>query len=269
MFWPKVTSRVKRDAALEAEVDRLLASMSLEEKIGQMIQAEIRHLTPEDVKNYHVGSVLNGGGSVPNGNRYAKAADWLAMADAYYQASMDDSDGRVAIPIIWGTDAVHGVGNIVGATLFPHNIALGATHNPDLIRRIGEITAREIAVTGLDWDFSPTVAVARDDRWGRTYESYSEDPAIVKLYASAMVSGLQGDAQGESFLGGHQVVATAKHFLADGGTHNGIDRGDCLASEEELLQIHAAGYYSAIEAGVQTVMASFSSWQGEHMHGHH
>ena len=268
MLWPKVTSKLTPNPALEQKLDQLLAQMSLEEKVGQIMQPEIRHLTPQDVKDYHVGSVLNGGGSVPNNNRYSKAADWLKMADAYYAASMDDSDGKLAIPIIWGTDAVHGVGNIVGATLFPHNIGLGATRNPALIQRIGEITATEIAVTGLDWDFSPTVAVARDDRWGRTYESYSEEPSLVRDYAAQMVEGLQGDATSASFLAATKVVSTAKHFLADGGTLNGIDRGNCVASEEELYQVHAAGYYSAIEAGVQTVMASFNSWNGEHMHGH-
>lgn len=269
MLWPKAQSKIGQTAEIEAKVSSLLEKMSLEEKIGQMVQPEIRHLTPDDVKKYHIGSVLNGGGSVPNNNRYSKAADWLKMADAYYTASMDESDGKVAIPIIWGTDAVHGVGNIVGATLFPHNIALGATNNVSLIREIGRITATEIAVTGLDWDFSPTVAVVRDDRWGRTYESYSENPDLVRRYASEMVSGLQGEANTDSFLDRSHVVATAKHFLADGGTHNGIDRGDCVESEENLLNIHAAGYYSAIEAGVQTVMASFNSWNGIHMHGHH
>jgi beta-glucosidase len=266
--WPSVASKVKKDSALEAKVENLLAQMSLEEKIGQMIQPEIRHLTPQDIKDYHIGSVLNGGGSVPNGNRYAKAADWLAIADSYYKASMDDGDGKIAIPIMWGTDAVHGVGNIVGATLFPHNIALGAARNPELIKEIGRITAMEIAVTGLDWDFSPTVAVARDDRWGRTYESYSEHPDLVREYASKMVEGLQGDALDAGFLSAHKVISTAKHFIADGGTHNGIDRGDCLDDEEILFRVHAAGYYSAIEAGVQSVMASFNSWHGEHMHGH-
>src|SRR5690606_29432833 len=181
---------------------------------------------------------------------------------------MDDSDGRVAVPIIWGTDAVHGVGNLVGATLFPHNIALGAANNPELIKRIGEITAREIAVTGLDWDFSPTVAVVRDDRWGRTYESYSEDPEVVRAYAGKMVEGLQGEAATEEFLDQYHVIATAKHFLGDGGTVNGIDRGDNKDDEAVLRDIHAAGYMSAIEAGVQTVMASFNSWHGERMHGH-
>lgn len=268
MQWPSIASKVKKDPALEARIDHLINKLSLEEKIGQMIQPEIRHLTPQDVKEFHIGSVLNGGGSVPNGNRYSKAADWLAIADAYYQASMDDSDGYIAIPIMWGTDAVHGVGNIVGATLFPHNIALGATRNTDLIKRIGSVTATEIAVTGLDWDFSPTVAVARDDRWGRTYESYSEHPDLVRDYAGKMVEGLQGGADDADFLSKYKVISTAKHFIGDGGTHNGIDRGDCLDDEETLYRVHAAGYYSAIEAGVQSVMASFNGWHGEHMHGH-
>lgn len=268
MQWPSITSKVKKDPVLEAKIDHILGDLSLEEKIGQMIQPEIRHLTPQDVRDFHIGSVLNGGGSVPNGNRYSKAADWLAIADAYYQASMDDSDGYMAIPIMWGTDAVHGVGNIVGATLFPHNIALGATRNTELIKEIGNITATEIAVTGLDWDFSPTVAVARDDRWGRTYESYSEHPELVRDYAGVMVEGLQGEASGQGFLSAYKVISTAKHFIADGGTHNGIDRGDCLVDEETLFRVHAAGYYSAIEAGVQSVMASFNSWHGVHMHGH-
>lgn len=267
-MWPTLTHAVKKDPAIEQKIDELLARMSVEEKVGQMIQPEIRHLTAQDVKDFNIGSVLNGGGSVPNGHRYSKAADWLVIADAYHQASMDESDGKIAIPIMWGTDAVHGVGNIVGATLFPHNIALGATNNPELIRRIGQITATEIAVTGLDWDFSPTVAVVRDDRWGRTYESYSEHPELVRAYAGKMVEGLQGVANTDDFLSKTRVISTAKHFLADGGTLNGIDRGNTLVDEKVLRDIHAAGYYSAIEAGVQTVMASFNSWQGEHMHGH-
>ena len=268
MLWQKVASKVKTDSTLEAKINELMAQMSVEEKVGQIIQPEIRWVTAQDVKDFHIGSVLNGGGSVPNNNRHSKAADWLAIADAYYQASMDTSDGKIAIPIMWGTDAVHGVGNIVGATLFPHNIALGAMRNPDLIRKIGEITATEIAVTGLDWDFSPTVAVVRDDRWGRTYESWSEHPDLVKEYAGYMVEGLQGSANTDEFLSLTKVISTAKHFIGDGGTQNGIDRGNCLASEEELYEIHAAGYISAIETGVQSVMASFSSWHGEHMHGH-
>lgn len=266
--WPRIESAVKPDPQLEKKIDALLAQMSLEEKVGQTMQPEIRHVTPQDVKDFHLGSVLNGGGSVPNGNRYSKISDWVAMADAYYHASMDTSDGKIAIPIIWGTDAVHGVGNLVGATLFPHNIALGAANNPELIRQIGEITAREIALTGLDWDFSPTVAVVRDDRWGRTYESYSEDPQRVREYAGMMVEGLQGKAESSEFLDAHHVIATCKHFLGDGGTVNGIDRGDNRDDEAVLRDIHAAGYMSAIASGVQTVMASFNSWMGERLHGH-
>lgn len=266
--WPKITSAVQSDPKLEARIDQLLAQMSIAEKVGQMMQPEIRHVTPQDVKDFHLGSVLNGGGSVPQGNRYCKVTDWVEMADAYYHASMDTSDGKLAIPIIWGTDAVHGVGNIVGATLFPHNIALGAANNPELIRQIGEITAREIATTGLDWDFSPTVAVVRDDRWGRTYESYSEHPQRVREYAGQMVDGLQGRANSDEFLDQFHVIATAKHFLGDGGTVNGIDRGDNCDDEETLRDIQAAGYMSALAAGVQTVMASFNSWHGERMHGH-
>ena len=268
MPWPKVTSVVKPDANLEKRIDDLLAQMSVEEKVGQMIQPEIKQVTPQDIKDYHIGSVLNGGGSVPDNNRYAKAADWVALADRFFEAAADGSDGKVYIPIMWGTDAVHGVGNVVGATLFPHNIALGATGNPELIRQIGEVTAREIAAIGIDWDFSPTVAVARDDRWGRTYESYAEDPELVRAYAGKMVEGLQGAGDTSDFLNQTHVIATAKHFIGDGGTINGIDRGDCIDDEQTLCDIHGAGYISAIEAGVQSVMASFNSWHGEKLHGH-
>ncbi|MCW8125911.1 glycoside hydrolase family 3 protein [Microbulbifer halophilus] len=266
--WPQLTSRVAENPQLEARLDQLLEQMTLEEKVGQLFQAELRAVTPEDVREYHLGSILNGGGAFPNNNKHSSVDDWVALADSFYAASMDTSDGGTAVPIIWGTDAVHGHNNVIGATLYPHNIALGATRNPDLIREIGKATAAEVAATGIDWDFSPTLAVARDDRWGRTYESYSEDPAVVKSYGGPMVEGLQGDPQSDGFLSGGQVIATAKHFIADGGTRDGIDRGDADISEEELMKIHAPGYFTAIEAGVQTVMASFSSWQGEKLHGH-
>ncbi|WP_304412286.1 exo 1,3/1,4-beta-D-glucan glucohydrolase [Marinimicrobium sp. LS-A18] len=265
--WPRLKSAISKDDAIEQRIDALLHRMTLEQKVGQMIQPEIKQVTPDDIRDFHLGSVLNGGGSVPNNDRYAQASDWVALADQFWEASMDDRDGRLPIPIMWGTDAVHGVGNLVGATLFPHNIALGAAHNPELIRRIGEATAREIVATGLDWDFSPTVAVARDDRWGRTYESWAEDPELVRAYAGEMVRGLQG--QGETCLDEQHVIATAKHFIGDGGTVNGIDRGDNVDSEERLRDIHGAGYFSAIESGVQAVMASFNSWHGEPLHGHH
>ncbi|MDX1501376.1 MAG: exo 1,3/1,4-beta-D-glucan glucohydrolase [Thermoanaerobaculia bacterium] len=266
--WPTVESPLAPDPELERRVSDLLGRMTLEEKVGQLIQAEIVQVSPEEVAEYHLGSVLNGGNNGPGGDEYAPPEKWLELADRFWEASMDESDGHQAIPILWGLDAVHGHTNVVGATIFPHNIGLGAAHNPELVRRIGEITALEIAVTGQEWDFSPTVAVARDDRWGRSYESYSEDPEIVAAYAGKMVEGLQGAAGSDGFLAPGRVLATAKHFLGDGGTHRGVDQGDNRASEAELRDIHAAGYVTAIAAGVQTVMASYNSWHGEKMHGH-
>jgi beta-glucosidase len=163
---------------------------------------------------------------------------------------------------------VHGHNNVIGATLFPHNIGLGAAHDPDLIERIGAATAREVAATGIDWTFAPTVAVVQDDRWGRTYESYSEQPDIVRAYAQRMVRGLQGTRGTREFLDGSHVLATAKHFIGDGGTADGVDRGDTRLSEDELLRIHGQGYLAAIDAGVQTVMASYNMWNGWKVHGH-
>ncbi|MCP8898154.1 glycoside hydrolase family 3 protein [Gilvimarinus xylanilyticus] len=267
-IWPQIESQVATDPAIEARIADILSQMTLEEKVGQMIQPEIRHLTAEDVREYHIGSLLNGGGSYPNADKYASVEDWLEIADAFYEASVDTSDGSTPIPIMWGTDAVHGVGNVVGATLYPHNIALGATHNPELLEQIGWATARELAVTGIDWDFSPTVAVARNERWGRTYESWSEGPDLVGDYAGEMVRGLQGEPGTDDFMGEGHIVATAKHFIGDGGTLDGIDRGDTTGDEVHLRDIHGAGYFTAIEAGVQAVMASFTRWDGIRMHGH-
>ncbi|BFM21051.1 glycoside hydrolase family 3 protein [Gilvimarinus japonicus] len=266
--WPAVHSEVEQDPAIEARIDELLSQMTLEEKVGQMIQPEIKQVTPEDIREYHIGSVLNGGGTTPDNNKYASVQDWVDLADSYYYASIDKTDGRTGVPIIWGTDAVHGVGNVVGATLFPHNIALGATHNPDLLEQIGWVTGRELKITGIDWNFSPTVAVSRDERWGRAYEAWSEDPELVGQYAGRMIRGLQGEPKSDDFLNEDHVIATAKHFIGDGGTAKGIDRGETLATEEQLRDIHGAGYFSAIEAGVQVVMASFTSWEGTRMHGH-
>jgi beta-glucosidase len=265
--WPRIQSGVRLSPAAEAHVTRLLSRLTLEEKVGQMVQAEIQRVTPADVRRYRLGAVLNGGGSWPNGARAASAADWLALADALYDASMDTSQGGVGIPIIWGTDAVHGHNNVRGATIFPHNIGLGATRDPALIQRIGEITGVEVAATGVDWTFAPVLAVVRDDRWGRTYEGYSEDPELVRAYAGRMITGLQGSVSSPDFLGAGHVIATAKHFLGDGGTNRGVDQGDNRSNEQQLLQIHAQGYLSALGAGVQTVMASFNSWRGEKIHG--
>lgn len=267
-IWPRIDSAVPKEAAIETRIAKLITRMSTEEKVGQIIQAEIGYITPKQANTYHIGSILNGGGSFPNGNKYASAEEWTDFADSFYHASVDTSNGRTAIPIIWGSDAVHGHNNVYGATLLPHNIGLGAANNPALIRRLGEITAREVAATGLDWTFAPTLAVVRDDRWGRTYESYSEDPEIVASYAKQVVEGIQGVYGEANFLRGAHLLANAKHYLGDGGTFEGRDQGDNRASETELRDIHAAGYFSAIEAGAQIVMASFSSWQGDKLHAH-
>ncbi|EKV01087.1 beta-glucosidase-like glycosyl hydrolase [Leptolyngbya sp. PCC 7375] len=266
--WPTTHGGEPIEPEIEARIDELMASMTLEEMVGQTIQADIDHVTPEDVRQYRLGSVLNGGNSAPGENVRAPVEDWLALADDFYAASMATSNGGQAIPILWGTDAVHGHNNIVGATVFPHNIGLGATRNPDLIQQIGEITAREVIVTGMDWTFAPTLAVARDNRWGRTYESYSEEPEIVAQYATAIVTGLQGALGTDDFLSNQHILATAKHFIGDGGTHNGKDQGDNIDSEAHLRDYHGAGYPPALEAGVQTVMASFSAWHGRRMHDH-
>ncbi|WP_246564560.1 glycoside hydrolase family 3 protein [Leptothoe spongobia] len=266
--WPTTTGGATLDTAMETRIDELISSMTIEELVGQTIQADISDVTPEDVRRYRLGSILNGGNSAPGEDVRAEPAQWLALADEFYAASMDTTHGRKAIPILWGTDAVHGHNNIIGATIFPHNIGLGATRNPGLIQQIGEITAREVIVTGMDWTFAPTLAVVRDNRWGRTYESYSEDPEIVAEYATAIVTGLQGELNSNRFLSNQHVIATAKHFIGDGGTQRGKDQGDNIDSEIDLRDYHGAGYPPALEAGVQTVMASFSSWQGQRMHGH-
>ncbi len=205
-----------KDPSLASKADALLARMSLDQKIGQMTQPERMTSTPEDVKAYHLGSVLSGGGSCPGDNR---PRDWVDMNDAYWAASMEEDENHLAIPLMYGVDAVHGNSNVIGATVFPHNIGLGAANDPDLIERIARITAREILATGVDWSFAPTLAVARNEQWGRTYESYSEDPAIVTAYANRFVAGMQGD------LGSDGVVACAKHWVGDGGTTHGIEAG--------------------------------------------
>ncbi len=266
-LWPKGQSGVARDPAIEAEVARLLSLMTVEEKVGQTIQADIASVTPDDVRQYHLGSILNGGDSGPHRNDRAPAPDWLAAADAYFNASLPTTPDRPRIPILWGTDSIHGNSNIIGATIFPHNIGLGAARDPDLVREIGRITAIETRVTGADWTFAPTLAVVRDDRWGRTYEGYSEDTEIVREYATAMVEGLQGNPGASDFLRDGHVIATAKHFIGDGGTLNGKDRGDNESSEADMRDIFSPPYQAAIAAGVQSVMASYSSWQGYKMHG--
>jgi beta-glucosidase len=244
----------------------MLAGLSLEQRVGQLIQADIGSVTPQDVREHHLGSVLNGGNSAPGGDLRAPASAWLALADEFWDASMHEGGPRV--PIIWGSDAIHGNSNVAGATIFPHAINLGAARDADLAERIGAATALEMAVTGLDWTFAPTLAVVQDVRWGRTYEAFSSDPALVAELGVAFIRGLQGGGPGDDeFLSLGKVAATAKHFVGDGGTRDGRDQGDTIADESTLRAIHAAGYGPAVEAGVQAIMASFSSWGGRHMHG--
>ena len=255
------------DPNIEAQIDEILPKLTLEQKVGQVIQGDTGSLTPEDVKKYRLGSVLSGGNSAPGPLPYAETKAWLEMADQYYNASIDEEGVEIAIPIIWGIDAVHGHANLKGSIIFPHNIGLGAMNNPDLIEEIARITAHELTVSGHDWTFAPTLAVPKDLRWGRTYEGFSENPDIIRSYGDRIVIGLQGKFGTENFMGNGRVISSAKHFLADGATEGGVDQGDALISEEELARVHAAGYYSSIPAGVQTVMASFSSWQGRKLHG--
>jgi beta-glucosidase len=265
--WPAARSAGIVDPATEERITALLASMSLEEKVGQVIQADISKVEPRDLRRYPLGSVLAGGDSGPHANDRSRPVAWLELAREFRAVSTETRPGHVSIPVLFGIDAVHGHNNIVGAVLFPHNIGLGAARDPDLVRHIGAATAEQVAATGLDWTFAPTLAVPRDVRWGRSYEGYSEDPAVVRSYAAAIVAGLQGSADLAGKLQAGRIAATAKHFLADGGTHEGVDQGDSTASEDDLIRVHAQGYSAAIDAGVLTVMASYSSWRGQKMHG--
>jgi beta-glucosidase len=248
----------------ERQIDQIIKKMTLEQKVGQVIQGDISAMTPADLERYPLGSFLAGGNSGPYGDERADAAKWLKLVQEYRAASRKAGAG---IPILFGVDAVHGHSNVPGATIFPHNIGLGAAHDPDLIRRIGEATAEEIAATGIEWTFAPTLAVPQDLRWGRAYEGYSSDPKVIAAYSPVMVEALQGRLGALQELPANKVAASAKHFLADGGTAGGKDQGDAQISEEDLVRIHGAGYAPAIDAGALTVMASFSSWNGVKNHG--
>ncbi|MET3664583.1 exo 1,3/1,4-beta-D-glucan glucohydrolase [Caulobacter sp. 1776] len=261
--WPKAASPAAiTDAKTEAFITRLMGQMTVEEKVAQTIQADGASITPEELKRYRLGSVLVGGNSAPDGNDRATPQRWVEWIRAFRAAALSSRGGHQEIPIIFGVDAVHGHNNVVGSTIFPHNIGLGAARDPDLIRRIGAATAEEMAASGADWTFGPTVAVPRDERWGRAYEGYAEDPEVVKTYSGPMTLGLQGAlVAGKPLTPGH-VAGSAKHFLADGGTESGKDQGDAKISEAELVRLHAAGYPPAIDAGILSVMVSFSSWNG-------
>ncbi|XP_020551868.1 uncharacterized protein LOC105168898 isoform X3 [Sesamum indicum] len=247
-------------------VKDLLGRMSLEEKIGQMVQIDRIAASPDIMKDYYIGSLLSGGGSTPLPR--ATAADWVNMVNDFQNGSLST---RLGIPMIYGIDAVHGHNNVYNATIFPHNIGLGATRDPELLQRIGDATAAEVRATGIPYVFAPCIAVCRDPRWGRCYESYSEDPKVVREMTD-IILGLQGEIpnglrKGVPYVAGkNKVAACAKHFVGDGGTTKGINENNTLTSMHGLLSIHMPAYYDSIIKGVSTVMVSYSSWNGQKMH---
>lgn len=256
----------------EAAAEALLERMSLAEKIGQMTQVEKNSIEPADVASHYIGSVLSGGGGVPTPNT---PENWAKMVRAFQDAALTTP---LAIPLIYGVDAVHGHNNVHGAVIFPHNVGLGAANDPELVAETARITARELLATGVHWNFAPAVSVPQDIRWGRAYEGYSEDTSIVSRLGTAYVKGLQDNNP--------PVLASVKHFVGDGGTRWGttrtydwlsgnwqapgdsfrIDQGDCQDDEDTLRTVHLAPYIAAIEAGAVNIMVSFSSWQGLKMH---
>jgi len=240
------------------QVDKLLSQMTLEEKIGQMTELDINALKDKaDIQKYFLGSMLSGGDSDPAD---ITARGWLTACQEYQGWALKT---RLRIPLIYGIDAVHGHNNVDGAVIFPHNIGLGATHNASLVRKAARITALEVAGTGIQWAFAPCVAVVQNERWGRTYESFGESPELVSQLGAAAVEGLQ-----QRLPGGGSVLACAKHFVGDGGTLNGIDQGNTVCDEAVLRKLHLAPYVAAIKAGAGSIMVSYSSWNGEKMHGH-
>ncbi|WP_202077374.1 glycoside hydrolase family 3 protein [Caldalkalibacillus salinus] len=250
------------ELSVEQRVSDLLSRMTLEEKIGQMVQPERSALTAEDVKNYKIGSILSGGGSLPTTGNTPE--DWADMVDDFQSGALAT---RLGIPIIYGVDAVHGHNNVYGATVFPHNIGLGAANDVDLVKRIGEITAKEVRATGISYTFAPVLAAPQNIRWGRTYEGYSEDPQQTGRLGSALVEGLQGDPKDRDFLKGTQVVSSIKHFVGDSLTEDGIDQGDVTEYTDQEIKKHIKPYKDAIKAGARTVMVTYSSINGLKTHG--
>jgi beta-glucosidase len=269
------TGKLLDRLAQEAFVDALLSRMTLAEKIGQMTQAEKNSITPDDVTAYAIGSVLSGGGGNPTPNTVHM---WAAMVRAYQDAALQT---RLAIPLIYGSDAVHGHNNMRGAVIFPHNIGLGATRDAELVERIARATAHEMLAVNVHWNFAPAVSTPQDIRWGRIYEGYSEHPDVVMPLALAYLRGLQGSEP--------RALASVKHYVGDGATtwgttHNQewaaannwqgatiewrIDQGDAQIDEAELRALHLPPYKAAVEAGALNIMVSFSSWNGEKLHGH-
>nr|AAR14129.1 exo-beta-glucanase [Lilium longiflorum] len=254
---------------VDTRIKDLMKRMTLEEKIGQMTQIERKVASAEVVKDYFIGSLLSGGGSVPAPN--ASAQQWVDMVNEFQKGALAT---RLGIPMIYGIDAVHGHNNVYNATIFPHNVGLGATRDPDLVKRIGAATALEVRATGIPYVFAPCIAVCRDPRWGRCYESYSEDHTVVQAMIE-IIPGLQGDVpakhkKGNPYVGGKdKVAACSKHFVGDGGTHDGINENNTIISAKGLFSIHMPAYYNSIDKGVSTVMISYSSWNGKKMHANH
>ncbi|KAK8712982.1 hypothetical protein V6N13_148210 [Hibiscus sabdariffa] len=254
---------------LNVRIKDLMGRMTLEEKIGQMVQIERNVSSAEVMRKYFIGSLLSGGGSVPA--PHASPKDWINMINEFQRGALST---RLGIPMIYGIDAVHGHNNVYNATIFPHNIGLGATRDPELVKRIGAATALEVRATGIQYAFAPCIAVCRDPRWGRCYESYSEDPAVVQAMTE-IIPGLQGDIppnspKGVPFVAGKtKVAACAKHYVGDGGTTKGINENNTVIDWHGLLSIHMPGYYSSIIKGVSTVMVSYSSLNGAKMHDNH
>ena len=254
-----------KDKTISIKAKNLVAEMTLDEKIGQMTQVDHRYLEQKsDIKTYFLGSLLSGGGSAPDTNN---PRSWVRMYNEYQDFALDT---RLAIPLIYGIDAVHGHNNVYGATIFPHNIGLGCSNDEELVQKISEATAREIRATGLDWTFAPCLAVSQDERWGRTFESYSENTEIVTRLGIASIKGYQGN----NLDNPNSVLACAKHYVGDGNTifgtgiNGGIDRGDVLVDEKELRSKYIKPFRSAVENGVGSIMISYNSWQSKKLHGH-
>ena len=256
--------------SVDTRVEDLLKQMTMDEKIGQMTQVEKNSIRPGDITRYFIGSILSGGGGSPANNT---AQDWYAMVEAFQNEALAT---RLQIPIIYGVDAVHGHGNLLNATVFPHNIGLGATNNPELVEKIGRATAEEILATGIPWNFSPVIAVVQDVRWGRTYEGFSESTEVVTSLGAAYIRGMQALTENDAATPGQSILtlATAKHFIGDGATVWGssrtenyeLDQGNMQVPENVLRELFLPPYQSAVEAGALNVMASFNSWKGTKMH---
>jgi len=258
-------SRQKQFTDFDAKAKELLSRMTLDEKIGQMIQPDQGSLKdPADVEKYFLGSLLSGGGSGPKNKDDYTLKGWTDLVDGYQKHALKT---RLAIPLLYGVDAVHGHNNVPGAVVFPHNIGLGCTRDADLVEKVERVTAEEVRATGINWVFAPCVAVPQDERWGRTYEGFSEDPQLVQRLGAAAVRGFQGSRLSDPL----SVLACAKHFAGDGGTafgsihrdgRPGLDQGDTRCDEATLRRVHLPGYVSTIGAGVGTIMPSYSSWNG-------